>query len=142
MRALCATMYSEWPPARPRSVYVVSFFLRKLHIIIAVRAVRDLKAATAVHALFMIRNHFLSCNTRCQSLRVYSCVCVCVCVCQALDVLRNTIDRSSHWYSSSSATLEGNQVLIGILLSRYFKNEKKLRDFCSKVEFYIIVRDN
>jgi len=87
---------------------MVSIFLYELHKNV-VGAPRSLKVATVVHALFMIRNHFLSCNTGCQS----PCVSVWdyaymyyifmrVCVCQALNTLRNTLDRSVHWYSLSA----------------------------------------
>lgn len=73
-----------------------------------VRAVGDLKVAcTVVHALFMIRNHFLSCNTGCQSPCVsvwdYTYILyIYVCVWQALNTLRNILDRSVHWYSLSA----------------------------------------
>lgn len=93
----------------------MSLFLYELHKNV-VRAARDLKVATVVHALFMIRNHFLSCNTGCQSpcvsvwdyaymyyifMRVYMCMSV-LCMWQALNTLRNTLDRSVHWYSLSA----------------------------------------
>jgi len=93
----------------------VSLFLYELHKNV-VRAARDLKVATVVHALFMIRNHFLSCNTGCQSpcvsvwdyayiyyIFVRVCMCMSVlCMWQALNTLRNTLDRSVHWYSLSA----------------------------------------